>query len=87
MTGMEFKREFVSENETTKTYIIREKKFPFHAICVDKKTGIEIEQASNSKAHAIQLAQREIQKKSKALSIKDSASKQVNLKNQRRNHE
>ena len=83
---MEFKREFVSENETTKTYIIREKKFPFHAICVDKKTGIEIEQASNSKAHAIQLAQREMEKKSKALSIKDSASKQVNLK-QRRNHE
>ena len=59
---MEFKREFVSENEITKTYIIREKKYPFHAICVDKKTGMEIEQASTDKARAIQLAQNEMKK-------------------------
>ena len=62
MTEMEFKREFVSENETTKTYIIREKKYPFHAICVDKKTGMEIEQASTDKARAIQLGQNEMKK-------------------------
>ena len=62
MTGMEFKREFVSENEITKTYIIREKKYPFHAICVHKKTGMEIEQASTDKARAIQLAQNEMKK-------------------------
>ena len=59
---MEFKREFISENETTKTYIIREKKYPFHAICVHKKTGMEIEQASTDKARAIQLAQNEMKK-------------------------
>ena len=59
---MEFKREFISENETTKTYIIREKKYPFHAICVDKKTGMEVEQASTDKARAIQLAQNEMKK-------------------------
>ena len=59
---MEFKREFVSENETTKTYIIREKKYPFHAICVDKKTGMEVEQASTDKARSIQLAQNEMKK-------------------------
>ena len=56
------KREFVSENETTKTYIIREKKYPFHAICVHKKTGMEIEQASTDKARSIQLAQNEMKK-------------------------
>ena len=59
---IEFKREFVSENETTKTYIIREKKYPFHAICVHKKTGMEIEQASTDKARSIQLAQNEMKK-------------------------
>ena len=59
---IEFKREFVSENEITKTYIIREKKYPFHAICVHKKTGMEVEQASTDKARAIQLAQREMKK-------------------------
>ena len=60
MTEMEFKREFVSENETTKTYIIREKKYPFHAICVHKESGMEIEQASTDKARSIQLAQNEM---------------------------
>ena len=60
--NVEFKREFVSENETTKTYIIREKKYPFHAICVDKKTGMEVEQASTDKARSIQLAQNEMKK-------------------------
>ena len=59
---IEFKREFVSENETTKTYIIREKKYPFHAFCVHKETGLEVEQASNSKAHAIRHAQNEMRK-------------------------
>ena len=59
---MEFKRELVSENETTKTYIIREKKYPFHAFCVHKKTGLEVEQASTDKARAIQLAQNEMKK-------------------------
>ena len=59
---IEFKREFVSENETTKTYIIREKKYPFHAICGHKKTGMEIEQASTDKARSIQLAQNEMTK-------------------------
>ena len=59
---IEFKREFVSEDKTTKTYIIREKKYPFHAICVHKKTGMEIEQASTDKARAIQLAQNEMKK-------------------------
>ena len=59
---IEFKREFVSENETTKTYIIREKKYPFHAICVHKESGMEIEQASTDKARAIQLAQNEMKK-------------------------
>ena len=59
---IEFKREFVSENETTKTYIIREMKYPFHAFCVHKKTGLEVEQASTDKARAIQLAQNEMKK-------------------------
>jgi len=59
---VEFKREFVSENETTKTYIIREKKYPFHAICVHKESGMEVEQASTDKARAIQLAQNEMKK-------------------------
>ena len=59
---MEFKREFVSENETTKTYIIREKKYPFHSICVHKESGMEVEQASTDKARAIQLAQNEMKK-------------------------
>ena len=59
---MEFKREFVSEDKTTKTYIIREKKYPFHAICVHKESGMEIEQASTDKARAIQLAQNEMKK-------------------------
>ena len=59
---MEFKREFVSENETTKTYIIREKKYPFHAICVHKESGMEVEQASTDKARAMQLAQNEMKK-------------------------
>ena len=59
---MEFKREFISENETTKTYIIREKKYPFHAICVHKETGMEVEQASTDKARSIQLAQNEMKK-------------------------
>ena len=58
--NVEFKREFISENETTKTYIIREKKYPFHAICVHKKTGMEVEQASTDKGRAIQLAQNEM---------------------------
>ena len=62
MTEMEFKREFVSEDKTTKTYIIREKKYPFHAFCVHKETGLEVEQASNSKAHAIRHAQNEMRK-------------------------
>ena len=62
MTEMEFKREFVSENEITKTYIIREKKYPFHAICVNKESGMEIEQASTDKARSIQLAQNEMKK-------------------------
>ena len=76
MTGMEFKREFVSENETTKTYIIREKQYPFHAICVHKETGVEVEQASTDKARAIQLAQNEMKKILKEGKLK-----------QRRNHE
>ena len=59
---IEFKREFVSEDKTTKTYIIREKKYPFHAICVHKESGMEIEQASTDKARAIQLAQNEMKK-------------------------
>ena len=59
---IEFKREFVSENEITKTYIIREKKFPFHAFCVHKETGMEIEQASVSKANAVRLVEREMEK-------------------------
>ena len=62
MTEMEFKREFVSEDKTTKTYIIREKKYPFHAICVHKESGMEVEQASNIKAHAIRHAQNEMKK-------------------------
>ena len=57
---MELKRELVSENETTKMYIIREKKYPFHAICVHKETGMEVEQASTDKGRAIQLAQNEM---------------------------
>ena len=73
---MEFKREFISENETTKTYIIREKKYPFHAICVHKETGVEVEQASTDKARAIQLAQNEMKKILKEGKLK-----------QRRNHE
>ena len=56
------KREFVSEDKPTKTYIIREKKYPFHAICVHKKTGMEVEQASTDKARSIQLAQNEMKK-------------------------
>ena len=59
---IEFKREFVSEDKTTKTYIIREKKYPFHAICVHKESGMEIEQASTDKARSIQLAQNEMKK-------------------------
>tara|TARA_R100001530_G_C4208061_1_gene126608 strand:- start:309 stop:530 length:222 start_codon:yes stop_codon:yes gene_type:complete len=59
---IEFKREFVSENEMTKTYIIREKKYPFLAICVHKETGMEIEQASYTKAHAIRFVEREMEK-------------------------
>jgi hypothetical protein len=59
---IEFKREFVSENEITKTYIIREMKYPFHAFCVHKETGVEVEQASTDKARAIQLAQNEMKK-------------------------
>ena len=57
---MELKRELVSENETTKMYIIREKKYPFHAICVHKETGMEVEQASTDKGHAIRHAEREM---------------------------
>ena len=67
---MEFKREFVSENETTKTYIIREKKFPFHAFCVHKETGMEVEQASTDKAQAIRHAEREMEKILKAGKLK-----------------
>ena len=59
---IEFKREFVSEDKTTKTYIIREKKYPFPAICVHKESGREIEQASTDKARAIQLVQNEMKK-------------------------
>ena len=59
---MEFKRELVSENEITKTFIIREKKFPFHAFCVHKETGVEVEQASTDKAQAIRHAEREMRK-------------------------
>ena len=63
MSGdVEFKRELVSEDKTTKTYIFREKKYPFHAFCVHKETGLEVEQASNSKAHAIRHAQNEMKK-------------------------
>ena len=67
---IEFKREFVSENETTKTYIIREKKYPFHAICVHKETGMEVEQASTDKAQAIRHAKREMEKILKAGKLK-----------------
>ena len=67
---VEFKREFVSENETTKTYIIREKKYPFHAICVHKETGMEVEQASTDKAQAIRHAKREMEKILKAGKLK-----------------
>ena len=67
---MEFKREFVSENEITKTYIIREKKCPFHAICVHKESGLEVEQASTVKAFAIQLAEAEMSRKLKAGQLK-----------------
>ena len=59
---IEFKRELVSENEITKTYIVREKKFPFHAFCVHKETGVEVEQASDHKAEAIRIAEREMKK-------------------------
>ena len=59
---IEFKREFISEDKTTKTYIIREKQYPFHAFCVHKETGVEVEQASTDKARAIQLAQNEMKK-------------------------
>ena len=55
-------KEIISENEITKTYIIREKKFPFHAFCVHKETGMEIEQASVSKANAVRLGEREMEK-------------------------
>ena len=72
---IEFKREFVSENETTKTYIIREKKYPFHAVCVHKESGVEVEQASNSKAHAVRFAQREMEKMLKAGKLKKSKEK------------
>ena len=57
-----FKREQVAENKTTITYIIREKKFPFHAICVHKESGTEVEQASTDKGQAIRHAQREMKK-------------------------
>ena len=72
---VEFKRELVSENATTKTYIIREKKYPFHAICVHKKTGLEVEQASTDKARSIQLAQNEMKKILKEGKLKKSKEK------------
>lgn len=67
---MEFKKELVSENATTKTYIIREKKYPFHAFCVHKESGLEVEQASTVKAFAIQLAEAEMSRKLKAGQLK-----------------
>jgi hypothetical protein len=67
---IEFKRELVSEDEITKTYIVREKKFPFHAFCVHKQSGAEVEQASDHKAEAIRLAEREMKKLLEAGRIK-----------------
>ena len=72
---MEFKKELVSENATTKTYIIREKKYPFHAFCVHKESGFEVEQASTVKAFAIQLAEAEMSRKLKAGQLKSKKEK------------
>jgi signal recognition particle subunit SEC65 len=67
MTESKFKfclvKELVSENEITKTYIIRDKKYPFHAFCVHKETGMEIEQASTHKTHAIRLVERKMKER------------------------
>jgi hypothetical protein len=54
------KPETVSENRVYKTSVIKNKKYPFHAFCVHKETGIVVEQASNQKLHAIHLAETEM---------------------------
>ena len=68
-------KELISETETTRTYIIREKKFPVHAFCAHKETGMEIEQASVSKANAVRLVEREMEKVLKEGKLKKSKEK------------
>ncbi len=69
------KREFISEDASTKTYIVREKKFAFHAFCVHKPTGMEVEQASANKAQAIRLAEWEMKLRLKEGKLKTTKEK------------
>jgi len=50
----------VAENKDYITHVVRNKKFPFHAFCTHKKTGIIVEQASVHKTHAIRLSETEM---------------------------
>jgi hypothetical protein len=52
--------EVVGENSIYKTVIVKDKKYPFHAFCTHKDTGMIVEQASNHRTHAIRLAEAEM---------------------------
>lgn len=48
------------DNAVYKIVVVKEKKYPFHAFCTHKESGIVVEQASNHRTHAIRLAEQEM---------------------------
>ena len=50
----------ISENDVYKISVVKDKKYPYHAFCTHKATGLVVEQASNQRTHAIHLAETEM---------------------------
>ena len=52
--------ELVGENQEYRTWLKKNEKYAYHAYCVHKKTGMTVEQASQTRANAIHMAQAEM---------------------------
>ena len=64
------KRELVTDAELYKTYVVKDLKYPIHAYCIHNETGMVVEQVSQTKAHAIRLAETEMKYRIKKGEVK-----------------
>ena len=58
--GKNPQKEKVTDVEAYTTQVVRDLKFPYHAYCTHKETGMVVEQAGQSKSHAVSNAEHEM---------------------------